>query len=123
MMTRNRFIKMVVKEYEKNPFTAEQARAAANKKSMIGADGASMALTIAWLRETKPSKLRNKISDWLLIIWLKSCMRRYANFGNYNPLAACVVRYYYTALADRLEEREALNKEWNTNAADASISE
>lgn len=123
MMTRNRFIKMVVKEYEKNPFTAEQARAAANKKSRIGADGASMALTIAWLRETKPSKLRNKISDWLLRIWLKSCMRRYANFGNYDPIAACVVNYYYTILAERLEEKEELDKKWNTNATDAGTSE
>lgn len=110
MMTRNRFIKMVVKEYEKNPFTAEQARAAANKWT-LGADGISMALTIAWIRDMKPGAFRNKVSDWLLVLWLKSCMRRYADFGNFDPLAADIVRRYYTILAEKLEKKEDLNND------------
>lgn len=110
MMTRNRFIKMVVKEYENNPFTAEQARAAANKW-LLGADGISMALTIAWIRDTKLSAFRDKVSKWLLILWLKSCMRRYADFGIFNPLVAAIVRYYYTILAEKLEKKEDLNND------------
>ena len=104
-MTKRKFIKKTIEYYDRHPLTAAQARAAANKFT-IGADGKSMALTLAWLHETAPRCFRNKVSNWLLMLWLGSCMRKYADFGNFDPIAACVVKRYYTLLAEKLEREE-----------------
>ena len=105
-MTKEWFIRYVKKAEAETPLTYEDCKRAYESRT-IGADGISIALTIAWLREGLPTlETRNKRSRRKLIRYLKSEMRLYADYGSFSPMVNVIVKHFYLCKMEQLTPKE-----------------
>jgi len=98
-----KLLKAYIQENKNEP-TLEECKEALLKET-LGADGVSIGLTVLWLEEDiKDKEKRNKKSRKLLIKWLKSEMRPYADFGSFSPFVKDVCHRYFQCRKEHLEK-------------------
>jgi hypothetical protein len=109
IFTKNQFINYVKKTIKKDPAfepSLEECKKAIEKQT-IGADALSIAFTILWLKEDiRTLQRRNRKSRNMLIKWLKSEMRWYADLGSFNPFVRDFTNKYFIYRKEYLEKEE-----------------
>ena len=106
-MRKEAFIREVRQLLKAGPLTCEEAKKWAEDKCPIKS-GTKAAVAIVWLREHRCRKWRNKISNILMELWLKSCMRRNGDtFYTVDACAARVMEHVFLLIAESLEKEAA----------------